>query len=90
MLRKRISFIPSRGVHPRDLDTGIAIAMGWKRHSGVEDKDCFCGINIVTSEGQKALQVVWTDDGESGYVKDLTPQEEEKIRAVLSSHRRGV
>ncbi len=86
MLKRHINFTSSAKVHPRDLDREIATAMGWKRHAGIEDKNCFCGINIVSDKGVKALQVVWTNDGENGYVKKLTPQEEREIRVVLNAH----
>lgn len=89
MLKHTIPFPDSKGVHPSNLDKEIATAMGWKRHAGVEDKGCFCGINVISEGGHKVIQIVWTDDGETGYVKKLSIQEEVALSNVLNAHKGG-
>lgn len=72
------------------LDAFIAEFMGWKRHQGPSDIDCYSGLTCSTNNKGRLVDVVWTPDGVNGYsIWDLRSNktwgegESQKLKNIL-------
>lgn len=72
------------------LDAEISAAPAYARWETKAQKRGFSGINsaIITIDGvqYQRLQIVWTDDGINGYVKDLTQNQVDAIQEFITNH----
>ena len=87
---KEIRSAKEKEIDLAQLDVEVAEAFGYKRHRTPEDKDCYSGLEMdFTKENReikRRIMVIWTDDGEHGYAKELTEKEQQKLEAIIEKH----
>lgn len=87
---KEIRFAKEKEIDLAKLDVEVAKAFGYKRHRTSEDKNCYSGLEMdytkENGEVKRRVMVIWTDDGEHGYVKELTKEEQKKLETIVENH----